>query len=64
MVEAIHYNEEVLRHYTLHAFVVMPNQVHLLAIPSVALPKLTKSLVTGGRPTLLSAPADDVILLL
>jgi hypothetical protein len=42
IVEAIHYNANVLGHYLLHAFVVMPNHVHLLATPSVALPKLTK----------------------
>jgi len=29
---------------TLHAFVVMPNHVHLLVAPAVALSKLTKSL--------------------
>jgi REP element-mobilizing transposase RayT len=46
IVEAIHYNANVLGHYLLHAFVVMPNHVHLLATPNVALPKLTKSLKT------------------
>src|SRR5712675_1444590 len=44
IVEAINYNADVLAHYRLHAFVVMPNHVHLLATPAVALPKLTKSL--------------------
>jgi REP element-mobilizing transposase RayT len=44
VVEAIHYNADILVHYLLHAFVVMPNHVHLLATPGVALPKLTKSL--------------------
>src|SRR5438067_13640921 len=44
IVEAIHYNANVLGHYQLHAFVVMPNHVHLLATPAVALPKVTKSL--------------------
>jgi REP element-mobilizing transposase RayT len=44
VVEAIHYNADVLQHYLLHAFVVMPNHVHLLATPAVALPKLTRSL--------------------
>src|SRR2546429_158789 len=50
-VEAIHYNANVLGHYQLHAFVVMPNHVHLLATPAVALPKLTKSLkgITARR---------------
>src|SRR5947209_1833021 len=51
IVEAIHYNANVLGHYRLHAFVVMPNHVHLLATPAVALPKLTKSLkgITARR---------------
>ena len=51
IVEAIHYNANILGHYVLHAFVVMPNHVHLLATPSIALPKLTKSLkgITGKR---------------
>jgi putative transposase len=44
VVEAIHYSATVLGHYTLHAFVVMPNHVHLLVTPAVALSKLTKSL--------------------
>jgi putative transposase len=43
VVEAIDYNASTLRHFVLHAFVVMPNHVHLLATPSVPLPKLTKS---------------------
>jgi hypothetical protein len=51
IVEAIHYNATILGHYVLHAFVVMPNHVHLLATPSVTLPKLTKSLkgITAKR---------------
>jgi putative transposase len=51
IVEAIDYNANTLAHYSLHAFVVMPNHVHLLATPRVALPKLTKSLkgITGKR---------------
>jgi putative transposase len=51
IVEAIHYNAGKLEHYRLHAFVVMPNHVHLLATPSVALPKLAKSLkgITAKR---------------
>jgi putative DNA methylase len=42
---------DILGHYSLHAFVVMPNHVHLLATPAVALPRLTKSLkgVTAKR---------------
>lgn len=43
IVEALQSNADILGHYALHAFVVMPNHVHLLATPAVALPKLTKS---------------------
>jgi putative transposase len=41
----------MLGHFDLHAFVVMPNHVHLLATPSAALPKLTRSLkgITSKR---------------
>jgi hypothetical protein len=51
IVESIRYNAEILGHYFLHAFVVMPNHVHLLATPRVALPLLTKSLkgITAKR---------------
>src|ERR1039457_2898935 len=51
IVEAIRYNASVLGHYVLHAFVVMPNHVHLLATPPVELAKLTKSLkgITAKR---------------
>jgi putative transposase len=51
VVEAIHHNAHVLSHYVLHAFVVMPNHLHLLLTPAVALPKLTKSLknITAKR---------------
>lgn len=31
VVGALHYNAEILEHYRLHAFVIMPNHVHLLA---------------------------------
>jgi len=44
VVEAIRYNSSVLSHFVLHAFVIMPNHVHLLATPLVPLPRLTKSL--------------------
>jgi REP element-mobilizing transposase RayT len=51
IVEVIQYNANILGHYIPHAFVVMPNHVHLLATPAVALPKLTKSLkgITAKR---------------
>ena len=51
IVEAIHYNANTLGHYVWYAFAVMPNHVHLLVTPAVALPKLTKSLkgITAKR---------------
>jgi REP element-mobilizing transposase RayT len=51
VVEAIHFNAAELGHYDLHAFVVMPNHVHLLATPAVALQNLTRSLkgITSKR---------------
>jgi putative transposase len=51
IVEALHYNAEILGHYQLHAFVIMPNHVHLLATPAIALPLLMKSLkgITAKR---------------
>jgi len=55
VVEAIRFNAEVLQHYQLHAFVVMPNHVHLLVSPLVPLPQLTKSLkgITAKRANLI-----------
>ena len=51
IVEAIQYNADILKHYVLHAFVVMPNHVPLLATPAMPLPNLTKSLqgITSKR---------------
>ena len=51
IVEALRYNAGILRHYELHAFVVMPNHVHTLLTAAVPLPKLTKSLkgITAKR---------------
>jgi putative transposase len=51
IVEAIHYNANTLGHYTLHAFAVMPNHVHLLLTAAVGLSILTKSLkgITAKR---------------
>ncbi len=51
IVEAIQYNAHTLEHYALHAFAVMPNHVHVLVTPAMALPKLTKSLkgITAKR---------------
>ena len=57
VVEAIHYNAFVLGHYELHAFVVMPNHVHVLVTPTLALCKLTKSLkgITAKRANAMMA---------
>lgn len=51
IVDAVRYNANCLGHYLLHAFVVMPNHVHMLATPAVELPRLTKSLkgITAKR---------------
>lgn len=51
VVEAIHYNAQVLGHYDPHAFVVMPNHVHLRVTAKVPIPQLTKSLkgITAKR---------------
>ena len=51
IVEAIHYNAAILGHYLLQAFVVMPNHVHLLIVPTLPLPKVMKSLkgITAKR---------------
>jgi REP element-mobilizing transposase RayT len=50
-VESLQYNALMLKHYVLHAYVVMPNHVHLLVTAVVPLPKLTKSLkgITAKR---------------
>jgi REP element-mobilizing transposase RayT len=57
VVEAIEYYSKTLGHYTLHAFVVMPNHVHVLATPRVSLPRLTKSLkgITAKRANVMLA---------
>jgi putative DNA methylase len=44
VVEVIHHCADVLGRYTLHAFVVMPNHIHMLVSPSIPLPQLTKTL--------------------
>ncbi len=44
VVEVIHHNAEVLGRYKLHAFAVMPNHVHVLVSPNIALPRITKAL--------------------
>jgi putative transposase len=51
IVHAVHFNANELRHYRLHAFVIMPNHVHILATPLVPLPIMMKSLkgITAKR---------------
>lgn len=51
VVEAIEYYAATPRQYALHAFVVMPNHIHMMVTPSVPLPILTKSLkgITAKR---------------
>jgi putative transposase len=51
ITEALHHNGKVPHHYGLHAYVVMPNHVHVLLTPFVPLPVLTKSLknITARR---------------
>lgn len=44
IVDAIHYSATVLHRYDLEAFVVMPNHMHLLVIPHIPLPLITKTL--------------------
>jgi REP element-mobilizing transposase RayT len=43
VVEALHYGDRVLNHYRLHAWVVMPNHVHLLISPLSELAKIMHS---------------------
>jgi REP element-mobilizing transposase RayT len=47
IVDAIHYREEHLKHFQLHAYVVMPNHVHLLITPPVPVSRIMHSLKKG-----------------
>ncbi len=51
VVEAIRYNARCLKHYDLHAWVAMPNHIHLLVSATVPFPQLLKSLkgITARR---------------
>jgi REP element-mobilizing transposase RayT len=42
--KSIWHGATVMQHYELHAFVVMPNHVHLLMTPNRSLPKILNSL--------------------
>ena len=43
-VEAIRYRQQNLKHYQIHAYVVMANHVHLLITPYVEISQLMQSL--------------------
>ena len=51
MIEALHYGAHVRRFYDLHAYVVMPNHVHVVCEPTVSLPRILQWLkgVTAKR---------------
>ena len=51
LIEALRYGARVRRFYDLHAFVVMPNHVHVVWEPKVALPRILQWLkgVTAKR---------------
>src|SRR5262249_1451896 len=44
VVDSISYHANQLERYQLHAYVIMPNHVHLLITPLVAVSKITQSL--------------------
>lgn len=44
VVDAIYYGANIVGHYQLHAFVVMPNHVHLLVTPLIPVSKIMHSL--------------------
>ena len=43
-VNALHYAQENLQHYRLHAYVIMPNHVHILITPLLPIPKIMQSI--------------------
>jgi REP element-mobilizing transposase RayT len=44
IVEVIRKGESVLGYFALHAFVVMPNHVHLLITPKISVPRITNGI--------------------
>jgi hypothetical protein len=58
VVNALHYGQDVLHHYLLDAFVVMPSHIHLLVTPKVDVPKLLRSLkgITAKRANQVLGP--------
>jgi putative transposase len=49
VIDTIRRGEREFNQYALHAFVIMPNHVHVLLTPAIPLPKITGSIksVTG-----------------
>jgi REP element-mobilizing transposase RayT len=44
VIASMEYSADVLHHFSLHSFAIMPNHVHILVTPNVPLATLTKSL--------------------
>ena len=44
IVETIRRGDSVLGYFILHAFVIMPNHVHLLITPNIAIPRITNGI--------------------
>jgi len=44
VMNALRYHEQTLKHYSLHSYVIMPNHVHILITPQIAVSKLMQSL--------------------
>ena len=42
--EALHFGQNQLHLYTLLAYVIMPNHVHIVLVPQTSLPRITKSI--------------------
>ena len=42
VANALRYGETVRQLYTLHAWVIMPNHIHLILVPRIALPKIMR----------------------
>jgi REP element-mobilizing transposase RayT len=44
IVETLHRGDSILGYFTLHAFVVMPNHVHLLITPKISVSRITNGI--------------------
>jgi putative transposase len=44
IIETIRRGESDLRYFALHAFVIMPNHVHLLITPKISIPRITNGI--------------------